>query len=271
MIDVIVVGGGPTGTMLAAELRLHGVHAVVLEREQEPSRVVRALGLHARSLEVLDQRGVLDRFLALGTTYPVGGYFAGIARPTPPGLDTTHPYVLGIPQPVTERLLTEWATELGADIRRGREVIGPSQDDDGVTVRLSAGTELRSRFLVGCDGGRSTVRSLLGIGFPGEPSTAETLLGEMEVADPPETVAAVVARVRATELRFGVGPLGGGVYRVRRCHPMGDAAAGAAQPPKPSRMLPRMKSMSKRSPSPGPVGSRRRPPELSSGSWRNWL
>lgn len=111
---------------------------------------------------------------------------------------------------MTERLLTERATELGADIRRGREVVGLSQDDDGVTVRLSAGTELRSRFLVGCDGGRSTVRSLLGIGFPGEPSTAETLLGEMEVADPPETVAAVVARVRATELRFGVGPLGGG-------------------------------------------------------------
>lgn len=115
---------------------------------------------------------------------------------------------------MTERLLTERATELGAGIRRGREVVGLSQDDDGVTVRLSDGTELRSRFLVGCDGGRSTVRSLLGIGFPGEPSTAETLLGEMEVADPPETVAAVVARVRATELRFGVGPLGEGVYRV---------------------------------------------------------
>ena len=215
MIDVIVAGGGPTGLMLAAELRLHGVHALVLERDAEPTRVVRALGLHARSIEVMDQRGLLERFLALGTRYPVGGFFAAIPAPPPERLDTAHPYVLGIPQTVTDRLLSEHAVELGAEIRRGCELVGLSQDDHGVSAELADGTRLRARYLVGCDGGRSTVRKLLGIGFPGEPSRVETLLGEMEVAAPPETVAAVVAEVRRTQLRFGVGPhVEDGVFRV---------------------------------------------------------
>src|SRR4051794_18804985 len=99
--------------MLAAELRLQGVQAVLLERDAEPTKVVRALGMHARSIEVMDQRGLVERFLANGTMYPLGGFFAAIAKAAPERLDTAHPYTLGIPQPATERLLAEHATEAG--------------------------------------------------------------------------------------------------------------------------------------------------------------
>jgi 2-polyprenyl-6-methoxyphenol hydroxylase-like FAD-dependent oxidoreductase len=213
MVDVIVAGGGPTGVMLASELRLQGVHALVLEKEAEPTRIVRALGLHARSIEVMDQRGLLERFLPLGTQYPVGGFFAGISKPAPDRLDTAHPYVLGIPQPTTERLLTEHATELGVEIRRGCELVGLSQDDHGVTAELADGTQLRSGYLVGCDGGRSSVRKLLGVGFPGEPARREWLSGEVELTAPPEELAAIVTEVRKTQKGFGVGPSGDGLYR----------------------------------------------------------
>ncbi|WP_328994316.1 rifampin monooxygenase [Kribbella sp. NBC_01245] len=228
MTDVIVAGGGPTGMMLASELRLHGVHVLVLEKLTEPTKIVRSLGLHARSIEVMDQRGLLERFLALGRQHPVGGFFAGILKPAPDRLDTAHPYVLGIPQNITDRLLAEHAAEVGAEIRTGCEVVGLSQDDEGVTVELADGTQLRSRYLVGCDGGRSTVRKLLGVGFPGEPSTAETLLGEMELTADQETLDAANAEIRKTQLRFGVMPLGDGLYRV------GVPAAGVAD----DRMVP---------------------------------
>jgi rifampicin monooxygenase len=214
MTDVIVAGGGPTGMMLAAELRLHGVDVLVLERETEPSPVVRSLGLHTRSVEVMDQRGLLEDLLAEGKTFQMGGYFAGIMKPWPPGLDTAHQYILAVQQPVTDRVLTGHATRLGAGIRRGAEVTGLSQDDDGVTVDLADGTSLRASFLVGCDGGRSTVRKLLGVPFPGEPATLETLLGEMEVTAEAETIAEVMTEVRKTQLWFGIGPIGGGLFRV---------------------------------------------------------
>ncbi|GAA0519620.1 FAD-dependent oxidoreductase [Paractinoplanes deccanensis] len=229
MTDVIVVGGGPTGLMLASELRLHGLGVVVLERDEEPAKNVRALGLHVRSIEVMDQRGLLGRFLERGKQIRVGGFFAGLNKTWPERMDTAHSYVLGIPQTVVERLLAEHAAEAGAEIRRGAEVVGIGQDDYGVTAELADGSRVVGQFLVGCDGGRSTVRKLVGVAFPGEPAKTETLLGEMEATASPEEIAAVTAEVRKTQLRFGLGPLGDGVYRV--LVPAAGVAEDRAVPP----------------------------------------
>ncbi|MFL5997381.1 MAG: rifampin monooxygenase [Streptomyces sp.] len=214
MFDVIISGCGPTGAMLAAELRLHDVRVLVLEKETEPPSFVRIVGLHARSLELMAMRGLLDRMLEHGRRRPVGGSFAAIDKPAPKDLDSAHAYLLGIPQPVIERLLEEHATRLGAQVRRGGAVTGFEQDDEGVTVELADGERLRARCLVGCDGGRSTVRKLLGVGFPGEPARTETLMGEMKVGVPQEEIAAKVAEIGRTNKRFWLRPFGEGAYSV---------------------------------------------------------
>jgi 2-polyprenyl-6-methoxyphenol hydroxylase-like FAD-dependent oxidoreductase len=216
MRDVIISGGGPTGMMLAAELRLHDVDVVVLEREAQPNPAVRSLGLHARSVEVLAQRGLLDRFLAVGRRYPEAGRSIAGLEGAAVTLDSDHDYVLGIPQPVTDRLLTDRALELGAEVLRGAELESFEQDADGVDVVLSGGGRMRARWLVGCDGGRSTVRRVAGIAFPGEAASTEWLLGEVEVdgSVPPEELARIAAEVRATHRGFGIGPTGDGLHRA---------------------------------------------------------
>ena len=229
MFDVIIAGCGPTGAMLAAELRLHDVRVLVLEKGPGPVSFVRVLGLHIRSIELMAMRGLLDRFLERGRQRPVGGIFAAITKPAPEGLDSAHAYMLGIPQPVIDHLLEEHATELGAQVRRGCAVAGFKQDDEGVTVDLADGERLRSRYLVGCDGGRSTVRKLLGVGFPGEPSRTDTLMGEMEVGAPQEEIAAKVTEIRESNKVFSLGPFGEGVYRV--VVPVAGVSQDRAEPP----------------------------------------
>jgi 2-polyprenyl-6-methoxyphenol hydroxylase-like FAD-dependent oxidoreductase len=207
-IDVIIAGCGPTGAMLAAELRLHDVRVLVLEAETEPASYARIVGLHIRSIELMAMRGLLERILEHGRRRPAGGFFAAIAKPPPEGLDSAHAYLLGIPQPVIVRLLEDHAIALGARVRRGCAVAGFEQDDDGVTVELRDGEQLRASYLVGCDGARSTVRKLLGVGFPGEPSRTDTLMGEMETGVPPEEIAA------ENQTRVRLRPVGVGLYSV---------------------------------------------------------
>lgn len=221
MRDVIIVGCGPTGAMLAAELRLWGIDVLVLERETARSPVIRSLGLHARSVELLDQRGQLEAFLAVGVRHPLRTSFAGIDRPAPPDLDTAHGFVLGIPQPETDRLLEEHAVAVGAEVRRGVAVEALEQDDDGVTVRLAGGGAERTRFLVGCDGGRSMVRRAAGIAFEGEAATTSWLLAEVALDVDVPTALAVSTEVRKTDLAFGIGPVADGVFRlvVREAEP----------------------------------------------------
>ncbi|MGO1048860.1 rifampin monooxygenase [Crossiella sp. CA198] len=229
MFDVIIAGCGPTGAMLAAELRLHDVRVLVLEKETEPVSFVRIVGLHIRSVELMAMRGLLNRILEHGRQRPAAGFFAAIDTPAPKGLDSAHAYLLGIPQPVIVQLLEEHAIALGAQVRHGCVVAGVEQDDEGVTVELADGERLRSRYLVGCDGGRSTVRTLLGVGFPGEPSRTDTLMGELEVSVSREEITAKVTHIRETNKVFSLGPFGERVYRV--VVPAAEVSQDRAEPP----------------------------------------
>ena len=182
---VVVAGGGPTGLMLAAELALAGVDVAIVERRASQDLIgSRSGGLHARTLEVFDQRGIADRFLAEGQVTQVTA-FAQV-RLDISDFPTRHPYGLGLWQNHIERILAGWVGELPVTFYRGIEVTGFTQDDTGVDVALSDGQRLRAQYLVGCDGGRSLVRKAAGIEFPGWDPTTSALRAEVEMSEEPE-------------------------------------------------------------------------------------
>src|SRR6184192_417505 len=182
---VAIAGGGPTGLTLAGELALAGVDVAIVERRASQYLAgSRAGGLHSHTIEVLDQRGIADRFLAEGQTAQVAA-FAG----TPLDISdfpTRHNYGLGLWQNHIERILAGWVDEFAVPIYRGREVTGFAQDDTGVNVELSDGQSRRTKYLVGCDGGRSLIRKAAGIEFPGWDPTISSLVAEVEMREEPE-------------------------------------------------------------------------------------
>lgn len=181
---VVVAGAGPTGLMLAGELALAGVDVAIVERRAGQELIgARAGGLHSRTIEVLDQRGIADRFLAQGEVAQVAGFSQ--IRLDISDFPTRHPYGLALWQIHIERILAGWVDELEVPIYRGREVTGVAQDDTGVDVELSDGQFVRARYVVGCDGGRSAVRKSAGIDFLGWDPTMSYLLAEVEMAFAP--------------------------------------------------------------------------------------
>jgi 2-polyprenyl-6-methoxyphenol hydroxylase-like FAD-dependent oxidoreductase len=182
---VVIAGGGSSGLMLAAELALAGVDAAVVERRTSQEVIgSRALGFHSRTAEILDQRGIVDRFLAEGQTVQNAG-FAGVSFDISK-FPTRHPYGVALWQTHIERILAGWVAELSVPIYRGVEVAGFKQDRAGVTVALSDGTSMRTQHLVGCDGGRSLVRKVAGIAFVGSDPTLSNLIAEVEMTEQPE-------------------------------------------------------------------------------------
>jgi len=207
--SVVIAGGGPTGMMLAGELTLAGIDVVIVERRA--SREVdgsRAGGLLPRTIEVLDQRGIAERFIAEGVVHPAHG-FAGIFMDLS-DFPTRHNYTLALWQSHIERIMAAWNSELAVPVVREREVTGFVQDDSGVVVRLSDGHSLRADYLVGCDGGRSAIRKVAGIGFPGLDPSTSFVIAEVEMEQEPE--------IGMRSEGGGIGPVdpagGGGPYRV---------------------------------------------------------
>jgi 2-polyprenyl-6-methoxyphenol hydroxylase-like FAD-dependent oxidoreductase len=222
---VMIAGGGPTGQMLAGELALAGVDVVIVERRaRQDVDGSRAGGLHSRTIEVLDQRGIAERFLSAGHVAQVQG-FAGIPLDIS-DFPTRHNYGLALWQSRFEPILAGWVGELGVPILRGREVVGCAQDDTGVDVELSGDTSLRAEYLVGCDGGRSLIRKAAGIDFPGLDPSTSWMIAEVEMDEEPE--------LGMRREGGGIGPVnrleGGGPFRVvlteRHVEHTGDPSMG---------------------------------------------
>ncbi|CDO91214.1 hypothetical protein AWC29_01130 [Mycobacterium triplex] len=182
---VVVAGAGPTGLMLAGELALAGIDVAIVERRGNSDELIgsRAGGMTSRTIEVLDQRGIADRFLSQGWTGQIGHY-SGISIDIS-DLPTRHNYGLGLPQYRIEGILADWVSELGVPIYRGREVKSFTQDDARVDVEICDGPPLRAAYLVGCDGGRSVIRKVAGIEFPGWDPSMSCLLADVEMDDHP--------------------------------------------------------------------------------------
>jgi 2-polyprenyl-6-methoxyphenol hydroxylase-like FAD-dependent oxidoreductase len=209
--DVLIAGAGPTGLMLAGELALAGIDVAIIERRASQDLAgSRAGGLLSRTIEILDQRGIADRFLSEGQLAQVAG-FAGV-RLDISNCPTRHNYGLGLRQNHIERILAGWIGELAMPIYRGREVTGFAQDDTGVDVELSDGSSLRAEYLVGCDGGRSLIRKVAGIAFPGSDPANSNLIAVAELAEEPH------ARSRPDHCQRSAA----GFHPAPRC-PAGDA------------------------------------------------
>jgi 2-polyprenyl-6-methoxyphenol hydroxylase-like FAD-dependent oxidoreductase len=222
--DVIVAGRGPTGLWLACELGLARVRVTVLEKLAEPTGLSKALGLQSRSMEMLDHRGILDRFTA-GNSAPPFLNFAMFPLDLRK-IDFPHPYGVIIPQARVEALLEEHAKELGVEIRRGHELIDLQQDEHGVLVEVSTASGnygLTALYLAGCDGGHSEVRKQLGIAFPGLPPTIVGRMGDVKLAADsldllkqgvPELGGREFGVARTKSGNFAIVPLGSGIYRL---------------------------------------------------------
>ncbi|HEX6364774.1 MAG TPA: FAD-dependent monooxygenase, partial [Agromyces sp.] len=184
MPDVIVVGSGPAGMMLAGELALAGTEVIVLERRTASELVgSRAGGFHSRTIEILDQRGIADRFLAEGQTVQTARFGGAVLDIS--DFPTRHPYGLALWQNRIEPILADWIEGLGVRVERDREVTGFDQDENGVDVAVRDGETMRAKYLVGADGGRSVIRKAAGIEFPGWDATRSNLIAEVEVAQEP--------------------------------------------------------------------------------------
>ena len=222
--DVVVVGGGPTGLWLACELALARVCIAVLEKLPNPTGLSKALGLQSRSMEMFEHRGILDRFREGNPAPPFLNF--GMFPLDLRGIDFRHPHGVVISQARVEGLLEEHAKELGAEIRRGHEVVGLHQDEQGVTVQVrteSGSCEFTAKYLVGCDGGHSIVREQLGVAFPGVDPTVVGRMGDVKLSAEalrllkegvPELGGREFGLARTKTGNFAIVPLGAEVYRV---------------------------------------------------------